>query len=69
MDGYPVCGRNTGHNSGVSGNTIRILALPQARALAKKIGGKAHEITKIDSVEDGTLHEYESRIGEDWGTK
>jgi hypothetical protein len=76
-DGYPICGRNTGYNSGVSGNTVRILALPQARALAKKVGGKAHEIVKIESVEDGSLQTvedgslqtYDSILGKDWGTK
>ncbi len=64
-NGHPVCGHAS---AGVSSNTPRILALPQAKALAKRIGGEAQEIFRIYSVNDAG-DEYVSRLGEDWGTK
>jgi len=64
-DGYPVCNKGT---RGVSRNTVKILSLPEAKKWANRIGGEVQEITKIVSVnENGDT--YESRLGEDWGTK
>ena len=68
-DGYPICGKGGYSAHGVSGNTVKILALPQARAWAKRVGGVAHEITQIVSKEDGTGIVCDSYVGEDWGTK
>lgn len=64
-NGYPVCG-----GRGVGDNTVKIISLPAAKALAKRIGGVAHEITEIKHHVAGDPSDtWVSAAGEDWGTK
>ena len=52
-NGEPNCGRPSYYGGGSVGrNTIKIRALPQAKAYAKKIGGVAYEVTKIETVSE-----------------
>lgn len=67
-DGYPMCGSNSYNSKGVGRHTVKILSLPEAKKMAKRLGGEWREVKSIFGVDERGF-EYSYSIGIDWGTK